>query len=775
MALQDYYTENIDSQRTVFGVTWAAQSFTTSESYSISSVMLKLYRYGNPATLTVSIRAVDGNGQPTGSDLCVGTLAGNGLTTDSDGAEYLVQFTSVYSLAASTKYAIVAKATSGNGLNFVAWKCDAASATYSGGWKMDSGDSGSNWNDYTGSDHYFKTYDTEGLQLFEHYNLGDVSTFNIGAAATFGGQTFTPTVAYTITSVRLKLYRTGTPGDATIGIQATSSDLPDNTYLTSETISLNGITKDTSGEWVEIAFGTSVTLSVNTKYAIVVQALDTDSSNRIYFRINTSGTYAGGNAVYSNNSGVSWAHYANSDWMFETYGYGANVTDDDGTSYLWVRMITELMPTVTPYLASVKLADPNPNKIAKIGSDNILDSVNDLTGFIAGTTNQITVMDDEDGTITLSLPQDYDTGATPTLADLTLSAPSNIYALSHDSFADFVENEHINHTSITLTAGTGLTGGGDISANRTFAVDGVLEDLDTLGASTADGEFLVATGAGTLAWESGVTARTSIGLGSVEDTALSTWAGSTNIITLGTIATGTWNGTTIAIANGGTGQTTQQAAIDALTAVSGATNEHVLTKDTATGNAIFKVSVGGADEKVKVDAAATADYIGAAYNDGVLRVAAGMSYTDGGDYITIGGFDSRCRVVLSGNQTIETTSWTKVEFDDEDYDGLNEWDSTNHKFTATYAGYYKVNAKVYIDDLDDGDQISISVRKNGNMAANNHFINAKNEMNVGIFICDIIYLAASDYIEVFTWHNEGANQLAIAVDYVTFVSIHRLS
>jgi len=41
----------------------------------------------------------------------------------------------------------------------------------------------------------------------------------------------------------------------------------------------------------------------------------------------------------------------------------------------------------------------------------------------------------------------------------------------HDNFSDFVANEHINHTSVTLTAGNGLSGGGDISTNRTFNVD----------------------------------------------------------------------------------------------------------------------------------------------------------------------------------------------------------------------------------------------------------------------------------------------------------------
>lgn len=39
--------------------------------------------------------------------------------------------------------------------------------------------------------------------------------------------------------------------------------------------------------------------------------------------------------------------------------------------------------------------------------------------------------------------------------------------------------------------------------------------------------------------------KSDVGLGSVENTALSTWAGSTNITTLGTIVTGTWSGTAI--------------------------------------------------------------------------------------------------------------------------------------------------------------------------------------------------------------------------------------
>jgi hypothetical protein len=51
--------------------------------------------------------------------------------------------------------------------------------------------------------------------------------------------------------------------------------------------------------------------------------------------------------------------------------------------------------------------------------------------------------------------------------------------------------------------------------------------------------------------------------------------------------------TDLSIAQGGTGQSTEQAAIDALSQVSAATNEYVFTKDTGTGNAKWKASVGG--------------------------------------------------------------------------------------------------------------------------------------------------------------------------------------
>jgi hypothetical protein len=47
--------------------------------------------------------------------------------------------------------------------------------------------------------------------------------------------------------------------------------------------------------------------------------------------------------------------------------------------------------------------------------------------------------------------------------------------------------------------------------------------------------------------------KTAVGLSNVENTALSTWAGSSNLTTVGTIGTGTWQGTILSSTYGGTG------------------------------------------------------------------------------------------------------------------------------------------------------------------------------------------------------------------------------
>ncbi|HYV95378.1 MAG TPA: hypothetical protein VE978_26630, partial [Chitinophagales bacterium] len=104
----------------------------------------------------------------------------------------------------------------------------------------------------------------------------------------------------------------------------------------------------------------------------------------------------------------------------------------------------------------------------------------------------------------------------------------------------------------TISSGTwngtaiGVTHGG--TGNISIAIGELLygsatNTIANLAAGTS-GNFLKSSGAGAPSWSA--LTNSDVGLGNVENTALSTWAGTTNITTVGTIATGTWNATTIA-------------------------------------------------------------------------------------------------------------------------------------------------------------------------------------------------------------------------------------
>ncbi len=89
---------------------------------------------------------------------------------------------------------------------------------------------------------------------------------------------------------------------------------------------------------------------------------------------------------------------------------------------LATRFVTQsLTPTSTPIFSSVTLSSLTASRLVYTNASKTLSSVSNLANWVAGTSNQITVTDDSDGTITLSTPQDIHTGASPTFAGLTLS------------------------------------------------------------------------------------------------------------------------------------------------------------------------------------------------------------------------------------------------------------------------------------------------------------------------------------------------------------------
>ena len=187
-------------------------------------------------------------------------------------------------------------------------------------------------------------------------------------------------------------------------------------------------------------------------------------------------------------------------------------------------------------------------------------------------------------------------------------------------------------------------------------------------------------------------------------------------VLMGTVTTGVWNGTAVAIADGGTGQVTAQAAIDALTDVASATNEFVLTRDTATGNAIFKVAAGGGGDVTKVGTPVD-NQVGVWTGDGTLEGDPGFTYAG------------------NGNVTISGTEFTEFLIEST---GINKEPAFALK-NATQKWIFKINAGAFNDsfvirDIDAAVERFAITTPSGLVGLSNVVPNAQLDINVNASI-----------------------------------------
>ncbi len=166
MGLQDSYTGVTDNSRAIYDPYRRCQTFTANTTYTISSVILLLYRYGNPGNLTVTIQETTA-GKPNGSILTSDVVDANSLTTDTAGEQKTISFSSPVELTSGTVYAIVASGT-GSPQNYVLWRHKNSNA-YAGGARGDSINSGSTWT-LELTDAWFATYSSGG----EAYDEGEL-------------------------------------------------------------------------------------------------------------------------------------------------------------------------------------------------------------------------------------------------------------------------------------------------------------------------------------------------------------------------------------------------------------------------------------------------------------------------------------------------------------------------------------------------------------------------------------------------------------------------
>jgi hypothetical protein len=85
-------------------------------------------------------------------------------------------------------------------------------------------------------------------------------------------------------------------------------------------------------------------------------------------------------------------------------------------------------------------------------------------------------------------------GSVPDARVPSSNVTQHVALINHNSLLNYEANRHIDHSGVTLTAGSGLTGGGTIAASRSFAID--LSGLAQYAATDVAGadEFLVLDG-----------------------------------------------------------------------------------------------------------------------------------------------------------------------------------------------------------------------------------------------------------------------------------------
>jgi hypothetical protein len=166
------------------------------------------------------------------------------------------------------------------------------------------------------------------------------------------------------------------------------------------------------------------------------------------------------------------------------------LTADDHTQYLLATGArTGASSSSQTFTTGVIDSSLTASRLMASDGSKKLASVADLTSWIAGTANRVTVTSDGDGTVTLSGPQDIHTGASPTFvratlsqatgtAPLTVSSTTVVSNLNADKADGYDFDQDVRTTGVPQFARLGL----GKAAHGTYK-------LDVLGDSQFDGHI----------------------------------------------------------------------------------------------------------------------------------------------------------------------------------------------------------------------------------------------------------------------------------------------
>lgn len=296
-----------------------------------------------------------------------------------------------------------------------------------------------------------------------------------------------------------------------------------------------------------VSAGTGITYSSSTG-VITADAASTNTASKLVIR-DASGNFSAG-TITANLTGTASnvTTNANLTGVITSVGNSTSIASQTGTGS---KFVVDTSPTlVTPVLGVATATSINKVTITAPATSATI-AIADGKTFTLSNTLTFT------GTDASSVA--FGTGGTVIYSGGALGTPSS-GTLTNCTFPTLNQNTTGSSASCTGNSATATKSTNIIGGNSTTLLGAIPYQSNTDTTSllspntTTTKNFLSMTGTGTNgaapAWSA--VSKTDVGLSAVENTALSTWAGSSNITTTGTIGTGTWNATAIGLSKGGT-------------------------------------------------------------------------------------------------------------------------------------------------------------------------------------------------------------------------------
>jgi hypothetical protein len=151
----------------------------------------------------------------------------------------------------------------------------------------------------------------------------------------------------------------------------------------------------------------------------------------------------------------------------------------------------------------------------------------------------------------------------------------------------------------------------------------------------------------------------------------------------------------------------------------------------------------------------------------------GLKLTPKGTGVLQGKLNCMARAYCSTAQSITSGAPRKVTLDTEVFDvGANFDSTTNYRFVAPVSGYYQVNAAVTYTNITGGEQVIIFIYKDGAEVASTKCYVPNTNDDPGASISDLVYCAASSYIELYTQCTSTKSLANSSSSTQNYMSVH---